>query len=86
MLFNDTRTHCSDAKDVTRRYVWREDGEKGDRCFGLDFQEARRQNNEQFEERRQSLWNHLGESTRISQYVSYAYDATIALTHGLDKW
>ena len=82
MLSNGTRTHCSDAKDATRRYVWREDGEKGGRCFGLDFQEARRQHCRTNNSKRNDK---VCESTRISQYVPYAYDAAIALAHGLDK-
>ena len=82
MLSNGTRTDCSDAKDATGRYVWREDGEKDGRCFGLDFQEARQQN---CRTDKSKTNDEVCVSTRISQYVPYAYDAAIALAHGLDK-
>ena len=82
MLSDGVRTDCSDAKDATGRYVWREDGEKDGRCFGLDFQEARRQNCRKDGSKTNDK---VCESTRISQYVPYAYDAAIALAHGLDK-
>jgi len=79
---NGTRTNCSDAVDATGRYIWRENGEKDGRCCGIDFEQA----GEKW--RAAATCSHddpVCASAAISTYVPFAYDATIALAHGLDK-
>ena len=77
------RTDCSDAVDDTGRYIWRENGEKDGRCYGIDFRKAGQ------------IWNRsqndqcgndpICQSAAITTYVPFAYDAGIALAHGLHK-
>ena len=81
MLSNGTRTECSDARDATGDYIWRENGARDGRCCGIDFEQAKRKrdakecNDEDF----------VCGVTKLSGYVPYAYDAAIALAHGLHK-
>ena len=35
MHYNGSRTDCSDARDITGYYIWREDGREDGRCFGI---------------------------------------------------
>ena len=75
------RTDCSDAVDATGRYIWREDGQKQGRCCGIDFEQAGRK-------RRANKCSNddpVCTSAAISTYVPWAYDAAIALAHGLDQ-
>ena len=74
------RTNCSNITDATGKYVWHEDGVKDGRCFGLDFEKVERECTSE-----SSADNVFCDSTRVSTYVPYAYDAVIALAHGLDK-
>ena len=75
------RTNCSDAVDATGRYIWRQDGKKRSDCSGIDFEQAGRKwranqcNNDDI----------VCRSAAISTYVPFAYDAGIAMAHGLDK-
>ena len=80
MLNAGLRPNCSDAVDATGRYIWRENGLKNGRCCGIDFQQAAQK-------------RHAGKcngdpvcsSAAISTYVAFAYDAAIAMAHGLDS-
>ena len=81
MSANGVRTHCSDAVDATGRYIWREDGQQQGRCCGIDFQQA----GQKWRANKCSNDDPVCASAAISMYVPYAYDAGIALAHGLDK-
>ena len=81
MSENGTRSKCSDAKDATGRYIWREDGKKEGRCCGIDFEKAE-------QKRRANKCSNddlVCASAAISTYVPFAYDAGIALAHGLHE-
>ena len=81
MLPNGTRTKCSDAVDARGRYIWRKNGLKNGRCCGIDFQQAA-------QKRRAddcSGDDPICLTAAISYYVPFAYDAVIAMAHGLDK-
>ena len=73
------RTACSDAVDTTGRYIWRENGAKNGRCYGIDFRKAVWSENGQCDN------NRICESAAITTYVPFAYDAGIAVAHGLHK-
>ena len=84
MLSDGTRTACSNAQDPTLKYMWRKDGEKDGICFGMDFKQAQKKqcySGQSSDGDRRVVC----QDTRISMYVPYAYDAAIALAHGLDK-
>ena len=74
-------TKCSDAVDATGRYIWRENGAKDGRCCGLDFQQAAQKR----DAGKCGGDDPICFNGKISSYTPYAYDATIALAHGLDK-
>ena len=80
MLSNGKRTDCSDARDATGNYIWRENGAENGRCCGIDFEQAKRKRDE-------GVCNDedVCEVTKLSGHVPYAYDAAIALALGLDK-
>ena len=81
MSSDGKRTACSDTVDTTGRYIWRENGAKNGRCYGIDFRKAGQ------------IWSQNGqcgndpicESAAITTYVPFAYDAGIAVAHGLHK-
>ena len=82
MSSDGKRTDCSDAVDATGRYIWRENGAKNGRCYGIDFRKAGQ------------IWSQNGQcdnddricqSAAITTYVPFAYDAAIALAHGLHQ-
>ena len=75
------RTKCSDIVDATGRYVWRENGVKNGRCCGIDFQQA----GQKWRANKCSSDDPVCLSAGISAFVPFAYDAGIALAHGLDK-
>ena len=75
------RTDCSDAVDATGRYIWRENGKKEGRCCGIDFEQAGRK----WRTNQCSNDDIVCRSAAISTYVPFAYDAGIAIAHGLDK-
>ena len=81
MSENGIRTDCSDAVDATGRYIWREDGQKQGRCCGIDFEQA----GQKWRANKCSNDDPVCASAAISTYVPYAYDAGIALAHGLDQ-
>ena len=78
---NGSRTACSDAVDATGHYIWREDGREDGRCCGIDFQQA----GDKWRAGKYSRDDPICASAAISTYVPFAYDATIALAHGLHK-
>ena len=80
MLSDGKRTDCSDARDATGNYIWRENGAENGRCCGIDFEQAKRKRDE-------GVCNDtvVCEVTKLSGHVPFAYDAAIALAHGLDK-
>ena len=80
MSEDGTRTDCSDAVDATGRYIWREDGTEQGRCCGIDFEKA----GHKWSAKKCSNGNPVCTSAAISLYVPFAYDAAIALAHGLD--
>ena len=82
MSSDGTRTACSDAVDATGHYIWRENGAKNGRCYGIDFRQAAQ------------IWSQndkcgnsdpICQSAAITLYVPFAYDAAIALAHGLHE-
>ena len=79
---NGTRSDCSDAVDATGRYIWREDGKKEGRCCGIDFEEAGKKWRAGQE---CSSDDPVCSSAAISTYVPFAYDAGIAMAHGLHE-
>ena len=81
MSANGIRSDCSDAVDATGRYIWREDGKKDGRCCGIDFEQA----GEKWRANKCSSGDAVCASAAISTYVPFAYDAGIALAHGLDE-
>ena len=82
MSEDGTRTDCSDAVDATGRYIWREDGTEQGRCCGIDFEKA---GQKWRASKKCSNDDPVCANAAISVYVPYAYDAGIALAHGLDK-
>ena len=82
MSANGIRSDCSDAVDATGRYIWREDGKKDGRCCGIDFEQA---GQKWRAKEKCSNEDPVCVSAAISAFVPYAYDAGIALAHGLDK-
>ena len=84
MLSNGTRTTCSDARDATGNYIWRENGGENGRCCGIDFEQAKGKTTNR--DAGECGSNDLAcQVAKLSTYESYAYDAAIALAHGLDK-
>ena len=81
MLPNGKRTNCSNAVDATGRYIWRENGVKEGRCSGIDFQQAA----QKWRANECSGDDPICLSAAITTYVPFAYDAMIAMAHGLDK-
>ena len=81
MSANGIRSDCSDAVDATGRYIWREDGKKDGRCCGIDFEQA----GQKWRAKECSNDDLVCASAAISAYVPFAYDAGIALAHGLDE-
>ena len=81
MSEDGTRTHCSDAVDFSGRYIWREDGKEQGRCCGIDFEQA----GKNWRANKCGKADPVCRSAAISTYVPYAYDAGIALAHGLHK-
>ena len=81
MLPNGKRTNCSNAVDATGRYIWRENGVKEGRCTGIDFQQAA----QKWRANECSGDDPICLSAAITTYVPFAYDAMIAMAHGLDK-
>ena len=81
MSADGTRTACSDARDPAGSYIWREDGEENGRCCGIDFEQAKRKRNTNT----CTSGDLVCGVTKVSGFVPYAYDAAIALAHGLDK-
>ena len=81
MLPNGTRTKCSDAVDTTGRYIWRENGAKDGECCGIDFEQAAQK------QRANKCSNDdpICTSAAMSTYVPFAYDAAIAMAHGIDR-
>ena len=80
MSENGTLTDCSGAVDYRLRYIWREDGKPQGRCCGIDFEQAGRK----WRANECSNDDPVCTSAAISLYVPFAYDAAIALAHGLD--
>ena len=74
------RNDCSDAVDATGHYVWHENGEKEGECAGIDFEQAGKK-----WRAKQCNDSIVCGSASISSYVSFAYDAGIAMAIGLDK-
>ena len=83
MSTDGTRTACSDAKDATGSYIWREDGLKDGRCFGIDFEQVAQKHSAGKCNDTDSV--SVCEYTELAGFVPYAYDAAIALAHGLHK-
>ena len=81
MSANGTRSDCSDAVDATGRYIWREDGKKDGRCCGIDFEQA----GKKWRANNCSNDDLVCASAALSTYVPFAYDAGIALAHGLHE-
>ena len=81
MSENGTRSDCSDAMDATGRYIWREDGKKEGRCCGIDFEQA----GQKWRANKCSNDDPVCASAAITTYVPFAYDAGIALAHGLHE-
>ena len=81
MTEDSIRTNCSDAVDSSGRYIWRENGKKHGRCCGIDFEQA----GQKWRANKCSKDDIICQSAAISMYVPFAYDAGIALAHGLDK-
>ena len=79
MSANGIRSDCSDAVDVTGRYIWREDGKKDGRCCGIDFEQA----GQKWRAHYCSKVDTVCASAAISVFEPLAYDAGIALAHGL---
>ena len=87
MLPNSTRIDCSNDTDAVGRYIWRENGVRNGRCCGIDFEQAK-QNAVCDDDDFVCVCNgndFVCEAAKVSTYVPYAYDAVIALAHGLDK-
>ena len=82
MSSDGERSDCSDAVDATGRYIWREDGKEKGRCCGIDFEQAGRKWRA---DNKCSDHDRVCASAAISRYIPFAYDAGIALAHGLDK-
>ena len=82
MSADGKRTDCSGAVDATGKYIWREDGRKDGRCCGIDFQQAEQKRRAKI---KCSNDDPICGSAMVSTYVPFAYDAVIALAHGLDK-
>ena len=81
MSENGTRSDCSDAVDATGRYIWREDGKEDGRCCGIDFEQA----SEKWRAGKCSKEDPVCASAAITAYVPFAYDAGIAMAHGLHE-
>ena len=81
MSEDGNRTDCSDAVDVTGRYIWRENGEKQGRCCGIDFEQA----GQKWRAKQCDNDDLVCLSAEASTYVPFAYDAGIALAFALDK-
>ena len=81
MSANGIRFNCSDAVDATGRYIWREDGKKDGRCCGIDFEQA----GQKWRANKCNNDDLVCASAAISTYVPFAYDAGIALAHGLHE-
>ena len=77
------RTDCSDVFDFTGRYIWHENGKEEGRCCGIDFEQAGRK--WRANQCSNANVDPVCRSAAISTYVPFAYDAGIALAHGLDK-
>ena len=82
MSSDGERSDCSDAVDATGRYIWREDGKEKGRCCGIDFEQAGRKWRA---DNKCSDHDRVCASAAISRYIPFAYDAGIAMAHGLDK-
>ena len=82
MSANGKRADCSDAVDATGRYIWREDGKEKGRCCGIDFEQAGRKWRA---DNKCSDHDRVCASAAASRFEPFAYDAGIALAHGLDK-
>ena len=82
MSSDGERSDCSDAVDATGRYIWRENGAKNGRCYGIDFRKAR-----QIWSQNDRCGNNdpICQSAAITTFVPFAYDAGIAVAHGLHK-
>ena len=82
MSANGIRSDCSDAVDATGRYIWREDGKKEGRCCGIDFEQA----GQKWRAGQEcSSGDPVCASAAITAYVPFAYDAGIAMAHGLHE-
>ena len=81
MSADGKRTDCSEVVDATGKYIWRKDGHKDGQCCGLDFQQA----GHKWRANKCSNDDPICGSAMVSTYVPFAYDAVIALAHGLDK-
>ena len=77
------RTDCSDVFDFTGRYIWHENGKEEGRCCGIDFEQAGRK--WRANQCSNANVDPVCRSAAISTFVPFAYDAGIALAHGLDK-
>ena len=81
MSENGIRSDCSDAVDATGRYIWREDGKKDGRCCGIDCEQA----GQKWRAGKCSNDDPACVTAAIATYLPFAYDAGIAMAHGLDE-
>ena len=82
MSSDGERSDCSDAVDATGRYIWRENGAKNERCYGIDFRKAG-----QIWSQNDRCGNNdpICQSAAITTFVPFAYDAGIAVARGLHE-
>ena len=72
-------TGCSETVDATGHYIWRENGAEGGRCCGIDFQQAAQKRDNC------TRSDPVCVGASIELYEPFAYDAVIAMAHGLHK-